>query len=339
MHKYLLHTYAHAYIYMYVHTYIHVRVCHAFLTEYACCRRQCEIEAVRGEGLRKDVPGNSLAAHVLAEPCRTRAALWPATVQSCWQPLCSNSAGNRAVAAASMLMLHAKLELWNEMIKTGMSLCVHQRPLTPLPEEGERGRARESERDRVPRSAIPFQYVLWNFAAQCHAPRPPPFHTARSGVLPGTQSLYPCSAVRCRRPPADRGIASEDEETGQHGDAAGQGPRCHGRIAVEKKQPKTQTYRGTHRAHGSLHAGVCGARGYVKVCVKMRPAQRTASPHLSAAVHGTPPRCAHIPMGMSARRVWAARPFSRGLSDQRGAAFSDPIPHTQGSCASFVRSS
>ena len=52
---------------------------------------------------------------------------------------------------------------------------------------------------------------------------------------------------------------------------------------------------------------------------KMRPAQRTASPHLSAALHGgTPPRRAHIPMGLSARSVWAARPLSRGLSGQRG---------------------
>lgn len=76
--------------------------------------------------------------------------------------------------------------------------------------------------------------------------------------------MYHCSAVRCRRPPADRGIASEDEEAGQHGDAAGQGPRCHGRIAVQKKQHKTKPDHGAHRAHGSLHAGDCGARGYVQ---------------------------------------------------------------------------
>jgi hypothetical protein len=254
-HTYLLHTYAHAYTYIYVHAYIHVRVCHASLTAYACCRGPCEIEAgfaekwVGGEGLRDNVPGNSLAVHVLAEPRRTRAALWPATVQSCWQPSCSLSAGNRAVAAASMLMPHAMLELWHEMIETGMFLCAQQRPLTPLP--------------KVP-CAITFQYVFWNFAAQGHAPRPPPFHAARSGILPGTQSVYPCSAVRCRRPPADRCIASEDEEAGQHGDAAGQGPLCHGRIAVQKKKLKTEPDHGAHRAHGSLHAGDCGARGYVK---------------------------------------------------------------------------
>ena len=134
---------------------------------------------------------------MLAEPRRTRAALWPSTVKSRCQPLCSLSAGNRAVAAASMPMPHAMLELWHAMIETDMFLCAQQRPLTKLP--------------KVPWSAITFLHVLWNFAAQGHAPRPPPFHAAWGGILRGTQSVYSCSAARCRRPPADRGIAAEDE--------------------------------------------------------------------------------------------------------------------------------
>jgi hypothetical protein len=145
--------------------------------------------------------------------------------------------------------------------------------------------------------------------------------------------VYHCSAVRCRRPPADRGIASEDEEAGQHGDAAGQGPRCHGRIAVQKKQHKTKPDQGArcaHRAHGSLHAGDCGARGYVqgwgedatgtkdRLSSSFRRPARWDAPTPRPHPHGVVSSKRLGRAALKPRPVWSARPSAiRSLTHKR----------------------